>query len=577
MKFILMILIPVLVLPVLSDQPPGALITPTRDLSFISDQIVIHLNHDQLPHSFEQLHVLEKQLPALRAQVEELASLDITASLSQHWAWKLSCVQEWLDETVSTLPAPHTNLSTVSPDVQGRVKRGAASVIGTLTAFFFGVATAVDINTLKNNFQNLKLSQEGLSDALVANSRLLAQHETILGDITLTVNNLTNLMNDLSQQQHNWGKALLLNSYIDSLYDQVNFYHSVFLTTIENIHLLSQGVITPSLLPFSELVRLLRLATGEYKYKPAVPENHLERYYSLIEPVLEQGRLYLLIPFVEKKNYYVTEVVPFPDNFNYTAVVLQLKKSTFLWNEAETLMAFPSERAMASCKEIASTYICDPSLFNLVNFKPTCHHQLIHPNKDNVISYNLCNFTHYSGKDVKIFPMEDYLYVFVPQRQPALLSCPGEKPHASQVIGRVKIPRNCIWTTRNKTYTGIRRSVVTYRKRNLLPAVHQEYKPRPPPERLNLLPLNSRQKVVVPVLPTAVDLKHPGWAFTVLGLGIFGFLVGMSVYLYFCCHSRFGCVKRQKRRQENLPLAPAASAPVNNVPIPVELNIPMIL
>ena len=76
--------------------------------------------------------------------------------------------------------------------------------------------------------------------------------------------------------------TLVLDAQIEALADRVFYYKSYFDEMVANLNLAARNIVSPTLLSYAELDKVVTLAIAEFKLTPAVTLDNLQDYYQLI-------------------------------------------------------------------------------------------------------------------------------------------------------------------------------------------------------------------------------------------------------------------------------------------------------
>lgn len=92
---------------------------------------------------------------------------------------------------------------------------------------------------------------------------------------------------------------------VGNIYRQVHFYSAILSELLSSMQLLSKQIVTPALLPYGELMRIIQLGISQYQLLPAMPTDHTSNYYELISVSLHNGIVYLHVPFCKGQKIYI--------------------------------------------------------------------------------------------------------------------------------------------------------------------------------------------------------------------------------------------------------------------------------
>lgn len=125
-----------------------------------------------------------------------------------------------------------------------------------------------------------------------------------------TIANVVGTLEYLSPAVDQLLTQLTHSTFIDSLYDQAAYYAAYFNEFVINLNL-ANNIITPVLLPLTELARLVDLTYTMFLHKPILPVNQLGKIYTVLAAVpLCQKQYKSIDPSLRNKCLNITKPCP---------------------------------------------------------------------------------------------------------------------------------------------------------------------------------------------------------------------------------------------------------------------------
>ena len=117
--------------------------------------------------------------------------------------------------------------------------------------------------------------------------------------------------------------AVLFGDRLNSLFTSCSLLVSDFRSLVDGLAMAAKGVVSQSLLPYSELVSLVLEAQRMFKFHPLFSEADMDHYYSLISSEVIRHFVFVHIPFTSSREFSAYMVIPFPSLVNNVQVRLK--------------------------------------------------------------------------------------------------------------------------------------------------------------------------------------------------------------------------------------------------------------
>ena len=111
---------------------------------------------------------------------------------------------------------------------------------------------------------------------------------------------------------------------------------------VDGLALAARGVVSQSILPYGELVSLVRDAQERFKFSPLFNILEINHYYSLIQSEIVGHFVFIHIPFTTNKEFSAYLVVPFPSLVGDVQIRLKGRERLVIVSKDLELMSFPS-------------------------------------------------------------------------------------------------------------------------------------------------------------------------------------------------------------------------------------------
>ena len=406
-----------------------------------------------------------------------------------------------------------------------------------------------------SDIEALRKVSEQQKTRIDINSVLLQTQARKLGEITHLLNEVSAQVTLLSDGLNTLNVQVTTNSLVDSLYTQVTYYGQLFMQMLNTLNLLSRGVVTPTLLPYSTLAGIVEYVIVVEGLFPAVHDHRIEDYYSLIQVEFDGRQILLYLPFVDKVKFDHFRLIPFPSLVNNKSLILTDVDSDILLSDDGNFMASTSSSVLDSCLTSYDYLVCLPSKLDFVKPTDTCEYRIV-TNSHNI---SICTFDYIDVPYVLRQELDDLTWLYFPQRTPVVISCPNSAPKPSQGWGRVPVARDCTVSSAAMTLWGVHHATSAVVTPHLQQPSHvQAQTPTLVPHFV--LP-TVEEEIATPtpwITQVVTDASHP-WMTGVLLLMV---LLALGAVLVFCAMKK---CKKPSFLGIRLPVVTQEPAPVNHV------------
>ena len=279
---------------------------------------------------------------------------------------------------------------------KGRFKRGALNFVGDLMSDLFGTTTHKQLNKVKSNFEKLKFNQDQVIHVVQDSLTLLNQtHEEVrvnrdaIMGITTTLNNIKN-------------EILFVKNYVRTSNAEMGKYHAAYIRlqgmfslisiTLQDaliqllelsfeIQQIAEGNMPPTIFPPNLFLKTLKSIESHLNITQALPfpatQEHLIKYYKLLEPTLVQMKNQFLIVFAlpivnTKMQYFLYKFVQVPvPNLDGTLVARYAPENEYLLISTDRLRyTLLSPKEVENCNESPICTFQSPLL--ITEHNPSC-------------------------------------------------------------------------------------------------------------------------------------------------------------------------------------------------------------
>lgn len=438
---------------VAAEAQVGYLLTPRTNVKVVRAVIPLTLNVTPLANLYNIIVGFEDDLASITEVLADTRNCTVNPEFIDHWLWQLENVNMTLNSIVHTSlmqdDIDPTTTTTLSPDTLGnapsiRRKRGLFDFLGIAQKWFIGTATMGDIRALQKEADEQKTRIDINSVLLQTQARKLGEIAHLLNEVSAQVTLLSDGLDTLNNKVN-------INSLVDSLYTQVTYYGQLFMQMLNTLNLLTRGVVTPTLLPYSTLTGIVNYAMVVEGLFPAVDDNRIEDYYSLIQVDFDDRQILLYLPFVDEMIFDHFELTPFPSLVDNKSLILTDVASDILLSEDSSFIAMTSPSVLDSCLISYDFFVCLPSHLDFHKPTDTCEYRIV--TKSNNIS--MCNFDYVDVTQVLRQEVDDLTWLYFPQRTPVVVACPNTPPKPSHGWGRLPVAKDCTVSSAAVTLWGV--------------------------------------------------------------------------------------------------------------------------
>ena len=135
-------------------------------------------------------------------------------------------------------------------------------------------------------------------------------------NIQETIVEITENLENLSLTHSNLKDSLDIFLLIDQMYLKVIELHSSLETLIQDLVLANSGHITSTLLPITQLMKVIHTAKENWNFMPFFNNNNIAMYYRLLTSYLNRSSGVIDISFSSELKYNIYKHIPFPMKFN---------------------------------------------------------------------------------------------------------------------------------------------------------------------------------------------------------------------------------------------------------------------
>ena len=263
-------------------------------------------------------------------------------------------------------------------------------LIGLLTSIGISIASLVEA---KANSRRLKKIEK--HDSMI--DLFLHKHVDKTNELIHNINNMTQVLNDLSKLEVLNTQLLLIDSKLDTIQTNLFNFESETKDYIEAITLATKGILSPRLLPVNELTRLIQRAHQFLKWTPVADYKNLELYYSFINVNLINGKIKVIIPFnvVEFATSYI--IKPFPTPVHDNNLIISNVSRHILTLERNSFTAEIEVNTLDSCKFVFDKLLCPANQFTFI--KDNCTQTLTRERNELIMGKGYCHYplTYFRG------------------------------------------------------------------------------------------------------------------------------------------------------------------------------------
>ena len=251
---------------------------------------------------------------------------------------------------------------------------------------------------------------------------------------------------------------------INDLYVQVVHYESLFNNLLLAIELLTRDIVSPFLLPFSELGAVLERGSHEFSLRPLT--SHF-LYYTLLTTSMVNHTLKIHVPFKEEETYKLVTFIPFPSFHKGSHLIVDGLQSNLVVSTDNSQSAILAEDARRRCKPLPSSIVCRSTDIVLQPFNrfPCEFNMLLHNSSRD------CTLVEVHVRYVYSQHLDDADYLYYPNRTAVAVHCPPDPVDQVTVQGRLRVPLSCHVVSGDARRIGWDTHNVGLYSRKVIPAV----------------------------------------------------------------------------------------------------------
>ena len=427
---------------------PGVLLENPGQVKLARHVVTVKLDFTPLPRVANQLGSLKNSLDSVWFNVKKVIKKGTNSStfgdsyaLHQTqlhlWQWKVEQSHYMINSILVQIPKPKDRSSESMPN---RIKRGLFNFVGDINSYLFGTATQEQIDEVETKLSAVKDAQQQEMAIIASNSHILEQHKDKINDLVTTVNEILGQTNLILSRVEMLTAGNEMELWIDNIYSQVVFYSSLFSRLLDAMGDLGNQKVTPNVLHYAELKRVIQKAEDQYQLIPAVPKDSLYQYYALISVSFFNHTVWLHIPFVESRSFTAYKLYPFPSFHGSHIASLDIEYSLYLESDDSVYSVLSTTEALESCRKAGSLYICLPSTFMLTSFQTeSCMGQIVRSRPPFNCSFNFIN----NSSGIQKQSLDSATYLFFPRPISLSFTCPPQEADGLKVVGRMLVPPVC--------------------------------------------------------------------------------------------------------------------------------------
>ena len=335
--------------------------------------------------------------------------------------------------TIDLLKVEMDRLKMILPS---RSKRSLFSFGGDILHSIFGTATDKQVGEINKKISAIEKWAK-LKGTLIhktvkrvnENSRKILMLNRDIAAISAIVNADALKFNDININQI----LLSVGSYLGYLIES----YDVLLNAVV---LASRNIVSPHLLPPSELQDILLVAKNTYRFEPLYDTDKLENYYHVLSVKFVKGIVFVFVPFASALFFNLYHLVPFPSLIKGDVVELNIEEHYLLLNQNYDAVSVAENAKFGEvCVALAAqNYLCQASNFHFVPaFKFDCLINLVlHSRPSPECSFRKVN------KSIAFYHSSPYTYIFSKELLKFTISCGGE-PSLTSLRGTFSLSEHC--------------------------------------------------------------------------------------------------------------------------------------
>ena len=136
-------------------------------------------------------------------------------------------------------------------------------MIGSVLHDLFGVATDESISGVNHKLENLDALINAQGGALESSLDVVNRHGVLLKELKNKFHGAIQLLDNRTKANFD---TIMFGDRLNSLFTSCSLLVSDFRSLIDGLALAARGVVSQSLLPYGELVRLITMAQEKFKF-----------------------------------------------------------------------------------------------------------------------------------------------------------------------------------------------------------------------------------------------------------------------------------------------------------------------
>ena len=386
---------------------PGAIVAQEKKVEMVSEFITATINIGDLIQIPESLTHIGNNLGSIRENLRDLNRLKLTTVdqklIIDNIQSQLNHSDEMIREAYSWFPRKQLN---------NRNKRGLVNLIGKGLNVLFGTATEDEVLDLRDkiaDIEEIRRKNDRLIEDIYSTSKVqLDKINEIINDTnslkleTIKVKSTVKINAQLTYVSH------IVNRITLSLYELISKVQETF----EAIVLALNGVVTPGLLSYSELLVVLNQAYTSFNLKPLFDQEDLFLYFSYITVQFAPSTIILHIPMATSYHFDHYSITPFPTfHYNQSIRLNDTKKHVLV---SSHLQYYVETSSLEKCTAHGLLYICMSTQFPWLKFTNinSCMADILRQKFQDKI-YDNCHYTVNNNK-LQIEWADSFLFLYIP-------------------------------------------------------------------------------------------------------------------------------------------------------------------
>ena len=330
---------------------------------------------------------------------------------------ELSNIQDIYKSSETTIASAIQLLNSNQLQTQARCRRSLLPFLGDALSWLTETATTKDIHSIKTRINQLIATQTSQWNTLVhivsilnitryatqVNRHSISNLIDAVHTTSQDINNLYNLTTSLATSINFNQMILHLRSVFANLRDSLHYLQTVSMHTMEYIDTATSGILSPHVLPVTDLQKMLQHIADTLPptlHLPISPEDHLHFYRYLCTHILIENKQFLLlidIPIQDRAHQItVHEVLTLDIPYRNYSACYDINTRYFGVTKDATMGVELSATQFQACQQ-ANGQLCHISTpFQLLANPPMCIAALYTKSKADIASkcsLQLCKMT----------------------------------------------------------------------------------------------------------------------------------------------------------------------------------------